>query len=191
MNTRTTLRILIAIIFAYLLALFLYQNVFANEPTIVDTYGCNSLYTSDNPDILAEYMVELIGHQPVKTTLEAFVSELPCDNLDVGRIIFNVCGFTGDQHQVCTAWSEVYSHFYSDEFYYTYYANTLLAAQPQGNSSIPITSQQTSEETDAEVEDGFSINIIHVLFILAATGALLYIRYNRSIHKSTPNDLEV
>lgn len=184
---KTLTRCSLAFLFTFFLTFLCVNPVSAQDTSFANEYGCNSLYTNDNPDILADYMVELIGHQPVKTTLTSYIEEIPCPDIDTGRIIFNVCGLTGDEHAVCKAWIAEFPKFYSEQFYYDYYSSTLIASQRSRLISTPDTIE-TNEETEAEKsEGGFSFNIIHVLVSLLILSGLGYIGYNRAMRKSTPS----
>jgi len=181
---------IISFLFGVFLITLIPTYVHAQENTFVNTYGCNSLYTSDNPDVLADYMVQLIGHQPVKTTLTSYVEELPCSDIDTGRIIFNVCGITGDEHKVCDAWRNEFPKYYSEEFYYEYYSSSLTASRSKNSVSEVQTTEIVQVTETSESSKGFSFNIVHVLISLTILGGLGYIGYNRAMQKSTPSTRE-
>ena len=182
-----TLKLITVLILVTLITILCITQVYAQDESFIATYGCSALYTTDDPDILADYMVELIGYQPVKTTLTSYVDEVPCNNLDVGRIVFNVCGITGDEHDVCSAWINEYSHFYSDDFYYTFYSSSLLASRNTSSSTQKTLPLQTVEQITDETTNSFSFNIIHVIIVLILLSVLGYVAYNRSMYNSTPN----
>lgn len=187
-------RILIAIIVALALLMFWASaNVYA-QATPVQQYGCAALYTSDDPTVLAGYMVELIGHQPMTNQLTSYVEELPtdaCGNLDLGRVIFNVCGQFADKHDVCEGWVKEYPKFYSNQNIYNFYSATLQAAQEvktvsQVSTDVGEVLQHTQpqEAAQTELQEGGGINIVQIIVASLVLSGGLFVLYNWNMNRS-------